>query len=79
MQFERLIRGHASVNVCRLCTNTDKTVDLFSRAGMNNEWSSRISAVLDITISICVCALSPHVDCHHWKRLLSSGSWPYRH
>ena len=44
MQFERLVRGHASVNVCRLCTNTDKTVDLFSRAGMNNEWSSRISA-----------------------------------
>ena len=27
-----------------------KQVDLFSRAGMRNEWSSRISAVLDITI-----------------------------
>ena len=38
------------VNVCRLCTNVDKTVDPFSRAGMRNEWSSRISAMLDITI-----------------------------
>ena len=40
----------ASVNVCRLCTNVDKTVDLFGKAGMRNEWSSRISAVLDISI-----------------------------
>ena len=40
----------ASVNVCRLCTNVDKTINLFSRAGMRNEWSSRISAMLDITI-----------------------------
>ena len=39
-----------SVNVCRLCTNVDKTINLFSRAGMRNEWSSRISAMLDITI-----------------------------
>ena len=37
-------------NVCRLCTNVDKTINLFSRAGMRNEWSSRISAMLDITI-----------------------------
>ena len=29
----------ASVNVCRLCTNVDKTINLFSRAGMRNEWS----------------------------------------
>ena len=27
----------ASVNVCRLCTNVDKTINLFSRAGMRNE------------------------------------------
>ena len=27
-----------------------KTVDLFNRAGMKNEWSSWITAVLDITI-----------------------------
>ena len=30
--------------------NVDKTVNLFSRAGMRNKWSSTISAVLDITI-----------------------------
>ena len=29
----------ASVNVCRLCTNVDKTINLFSRAGMRNECS----------------------------------------
>ena len=27
----------ASVNVCRLCTNVEKTINLFSRAGMRNE------------------------------------------
>ena len=41
----------ASVNVRRLCTNVEKTINLFSRAGMRNEWSSRISAMLDITIA----------------------------
>ena len=40
----------ASVNMCRLCINVDKTINLFSRAGMRNEWSSRISAMLDIAI-----------------------------
>ena len=40
----------ASVNVCRLCTNVDKTINLFSRAGMRNEWSSKISSMLGITI-----------------------------
>ena len=40
----------ASVNVSRLCANVDKMVDLFSRAGMRNEWSSKFSAVLDVTI-----------------------------
>ena len=38
----------ASVNVCRLCTNA---VNLLSRAGMRNEFFSRICAVLDITIT----------------------------
>ena len=28
----------ASVNVCRLCTNVEITINLFSRAGMSNEW-----------------------------------------
>ena len=42
----------ASNDFCcvRLCTNVDKTINLFSRAGMRNEWSSRISAMSDITI-----------------------------
>ena len=31
-------------------TNVDETVNLVSRAGTRNEWSLRISAVLDITI-----------------------------
>ena len=40
----------SSNGFCKLCTNVDKTINLFSRAGMKNEWSSRISAMLDITI-----------------------------
>ena len=32
----------ASVNVCRLCTNVENIYIYFSRAGMRNEWSSRI-------------------------------------
>ena len=63
-----------------------KTINLFSRAGMRNEWSSRISAMLDITIEdefLHMCATSAHVDCHYWRRPLKivrhSGSWPYRH
>ena len=58
--------------------------------GMRNEWSSRISAVLDITIqdddrvfSPSMCAISAHVDCHCRRRPLKivrhSGSWPYCH
>ena len=31
-----------SVKVCRLCTNVDKTMDLFSRAG-TGEWKTRIA------------------------------------
>ena len=78
----------ASVNVCRLCTNVEKTINLFSRAGMGNEWSSRISAMLDITVEMMkeflhMCATSAHVDCHYRRRPLKivshSGSWPYRH
>ena len=59
----------ASVNVCRLCTNVDKTINLFSRAGMRNEWSSRITAVLDITIEDE--RVSPYV-CYKctWRLLL---------
>ena len=40
------------------------------RGGMRNEWSSRISAVLDITIeddegvTPYVCTGSAHIDCH---------------
>ena len=76
----------ASVNVCRLCTNVEKTINLFSRAGMRNEWSSRISAMLDITIEddegVSPYATSAHVDCHYRRRPLKivshSGSWPYR-
>ena len=60
----------ASVNVCRLCTNVDKTVDLFSRAGMRNEWSSRISAVLRITIEDGE-RVSLYV-CYKYTRRLSS-------
>ena len=56
----------ASVNVCRLCTNVDKTI---SRAGMRNEWSSRISAMLDITIEDDE-GVSPYV-CHKYTRRLS--------
>ena len=73
----------ASVNVCRLCTNVEKTINLFSRAGMRNEWSSRISAMLDITIEDNEgVSPSAHVDCHYRRRPLKivshSGSWPYR-
>ena len=32
-----LMLAMASVNVCRPCTNVDKTINLFSRAGMRNE------------------------------------------
>ena len=59
----------ASVNVCRLCTNVEKTINLFSRAGMRNEWSSRISAMLDITIEDDE-GVSPYV-CHKSTRRLS--------
>ena len=76
----------ASVNVCRLCTNVEKTINLFSRAGMRNEWSSRISAMLDITIEEDE-GVSPYVchkctrNCHYRRRPLKivsshSGSWP---
>ena len=40
----------ASVFVCRLCTNVDKTVKFFIRAGMRNDRSQGFSAVLDITL-----------------------------
>ena len=64
----------ASVNVCRLCTkiNVEKTINLFSRAGMRNEWSSRISAMLDIMMKefLHMCATSAHVDCHYRRRPL---------
>ena len=78
----------ASVNVCRLCTNVEKIINLFSRAaGNRNEWSSRISAMLDITILkmmkefLHMCATSAHVDCHYRRSPLKivsshSGSWP---
>ena len=56
-------------NVCRLCTNVDKTINLFSRAGMRNEWSSRISAMLDITIEDDE-RVSPYV-CQKCTRRLS--------
>ena len=60
----------ASVKVCRLCTNVEKTINLFSRAGMRrNEWSSRISAMLDITIEDDE-GVSPYV-CHKCTRRLS--------
>ena len=59
----------ASVNVCRLCTNVEKTINLFSRAGMRNEWSSRISAMLDITVEDDE-GVSPYV-CHKYTRRLS--------
>ena len=36
----------ASVNVCRLCTNVENTINLFSRAGMRNEWSSSLQGFL---------------------------------
>ena len=52
----------ASVYVCRLCTNVEKTINLFNRAGMRNEWSSRISAMLDITVEDDE-GVSPYV-CH---------------
>ena len=56
-------------NVCRLCTNVDKTINLFSRAGMRNEWSSRISVMLDITIEDDE-RVSPYV-CYKCTRRLS--------
>ena len=59
----------ASVNVCRLCTNVEKTINLFSRAGMRNEWCSRISAMLDITVEDDE-GVSPYV-CHKCTRRLS--------
>ena len=59
----------ASVNVCRLCTFVDKTINLFSRAGMRNEWSSMISAMLDITIEDDE-RVSPYV-CYKCTRRLS--------
>ena len=46
-----------------------KTINLFSRAGMRNEWSSRISAMLDITIEDDE-GVSPYV-CHKCTRRLS--------
>ena len=46
-----LLIAMASVNVCRLCTNVEKTINLFSTAGMRNEWSSRISAMFKYTAS----------------------------
>ena len=61
-----LLIAMASVNVCRLCTNVDKKIYLFSRAGMRNEWSSRISAMLDITIEDDE-RVSPYVT-EHRKR-----------
>ena len=59
----------ASVNVCRLCTNVEKTINLFSRAGMRNEWSSRISAMLDITVENDE-GVSPYM-CHKCTSRLS--------
>ena len=59
----------ASVNVCRLCTKVDKTINLFSRAGMRNERSSRITAMLDITIEDDE-RVSPYV-CYKCTRRLS--------
>ena len=53
----------------RLCTNVDKTINLFSRVGMRNEWSSRISAMLDITIEDDE-RVSPYV-CYKYTRRLS--------
>ena len=55
----------ASVNVCRLCTNVEKTINLFSRAGMRNEWSLRISATVEDDEGV-----SPYV-CHKCTRRLS--------
>ena len=55
--------------MCR-CTNVDKTVNIFGRTGMRNEWSSRISVVLDITIEDDERD-SPYVWCKCTRRLSS--------
>ena len=83
--------NHKNLYACMLAkfasngvSNVDKTVILFNRAGIRNKWSSRISAVLDITIEDDervphMCASSAQ-RCHHWRRPLKvvrhSGSWP---
>ena len=54
----------ATTRVCRLCnvaTTTKRSINLFSSSGIQHQWSSRISSLLEISIdrndghSPCVC------------------------